>query len=257
MTSEMPRPAEAAVEADAVGTEGTLAQAACCDVALEPGGEESQPVLSFEERVDILGAAVVRHPLNRELLYEALLFCVQERRESDAEAFIAQLPQFRSSTQNPFHMLTVLVRAGGLARVERDEKGREITLDDKAGLPEDEADDLVWDVGYQTTDVGLAFLEAYSPRARLIQALNLAPERTQDYCEVLEFVAAAPRTYREITELLAGRPTLETVIGGRRETMQPSVFVDKLERAGALVWKEGWCLSEAGAAFLEEMKATE
>ena len=58
-------------------------------------------------------------------------------------------------------------------------------------------------------------------------------------------------------ELLRGRPVLETVIGGERRRMQPSVFVDKLERSGALVWKEGWCLTEEGDAFLRDLKASE
>ena len=39
--------------------------------------------------------------------------------------------------------------------------------------------------------------------------------------------------------------------------MQPSVFVDKLERAGALVWNEGWRLTEEGEAFLQDLKASE
>ena len=236
------------------GEEGMLAEAACCDVAYEADEGPERSELSFEEKVDMLGTAVVRHPLNRDVLYETLCFCRTERQLAEAERFIAELPQFRSATQNPFHMLTVLKQAGGLQSVERDEGGNVITPESLDGLSEDEIDDLIFSVGYQTTDVGVAFVEAYSPRSRLVQALSLAPERTQDYCELLEFVGEAPRTYQEITNLLAGRPTLETVIDGRRETMQPSVFVDKLERAGALVWRDGWRLSEAGADFLEEMK---
>ena len=53
---------------------------------------------------------------------------------------------------------------------------------------------------------------------------------------------------------LLGSSALQTVIDGRVETMQPSVFVDKLERAGALVWKEGWTLTEEGREFLEDLK---
>ena len=72
-----------------------------------------------------------------------------------------------------------------------------------------------------------------------------------------EFVRARPRAYNDIVELLRGRPVLETVIDGERRRMQPSVFVDKLERSGALVWKEGWCLTEEGDAFLRDLKASE
>lgn len=87
--------------------------------------------------------------------------------------------------------------------------------------------------------------------------MQLAPERADVYRELLEFTAAKPRTYHDIAELLRDRPVLETVIGGTRHTMQPSVFVDKLERAGALVWNEGWRLTEEGEAFLQDLKASE
>ena len=98
------------------------------------------------------------------------------------------------------------------------------------------------------------FVDYNKPSARLVDLLHLVPERTDTYIELLEFVEAAPRPYGQIEELLLGRPALQTVIDGRVETMQPSVFVDKLERAGALVWKEGWTLTEEGREFLEDLK---
>ena len=68
-----------------------------------------------------------------------------------------------------------------------------------------------------------------------MELLQLAPERADVYIELLEFVRARPRAYNDIVELLRGRPVLETVVDGERRRMQPSVFVDKLERSGALV----------------------
>ena len=97
-------------------------------------------------------------------------------------------------------------------------------------------------------------MEYNRPSARLVDLLHLAPERAETYIELLEFVDVDARSYPEIEALLSGRPVLEIIIDGNRETMQPSVFVDKLERAGALVWKDGWTLTEEGREFLEDLK---
>ena len=141
------------------------------------------------------------------------------------------------------------MRAGGLDRIERDERGAIVMEQDKEGLDEDAVDDLVRSVAFRTTEAGARFVEQHRPQARLVELLQLAPERADVYIELLEFVRARPRAYNDIVELLRGRPVLETVVDGERRRMQPSVFVDKLERSGALVWKEGWCLTEEGTRF--------
>ncbi|WP_296011070.1 hypothetical protein [uncultured Adlercreutzia sp.] len=206
------------------------------------------------EEVDSIGTAVVRHPLNREVLYQLLVYCQEERTLEEAEQYAMTLPQFSSATQNPYRMLCTLVESKGLRRIERDHLGNEVTADMKEGLAEDDAEDIVASEHYQTTEAGIEFIEQYSPKSRLVKMLSLAPERSKDYCDLLEFVEEQPRTYSEIVSLLEGRDALQIIIAGHRETMQPSVFVDKLERAGALVWQDGWRLSEIGAEFLKEMK---
>lgn len=212
---------------------------------------------TFDERLAALEETVTRHPLNREALYRLLAYCADERTLDDIERTMPTWPVFKGTTQNPYRLAEHLVRAGGLDKLERDANGALVTQEDKAGLDEDAADDLVCSTAYRTTDVGARFVEQHRPQARLVELLQLAPERADVYRELLEFTAAKPRTYHDIAELLRDRPVLETVIGGTRHTMQPSVFVDKLERAGALVWNEGWRLTEEGEAFLQDLKASE
>lgn len=218
--------------------------------------EEEAPVeLTFEEKLAALNACVMRHPLNREVLYKALAFCAEERLLNEAEGYMASLPQFELATQNQYAMLMSLVKARGLEFIERDDEGNRVTPDMKEGLTEDEADDLVATWSFKTTEVGDYFVEYNAPKARLVDLLSLAPERTESYIDLLEFVGDKPRTYPQIEGMLRGAPALETVIDGHRETMQPSVFVDKLERAGALIWKDaGWSLTEEGEEFLADMK---
>ena len=205
-----------------------------------------------EAAMDVAALAADDLPDAAELTFEEKLAELNPLRE--AEDFIAALPQFERATQNQFYMLMSLVRSYGLDMIERDEDGNRVLPEQKEGLSEDEVDDLVAEISFKSTDVGDWFVDYNKPSARLVDLLHLVPERTDTYIELLEFAEAAPRPYGQIEELLLGRPALQTVIDGRVETMQPSVFVDKLERAGALVWKEGWTLTEEGREFLEDLK---
>ena len=217
---------------------------------------EDKPVgdgLAFEEKLAILNKTVMRHPLNREILYKALAFCAEERPLREAEDFIAALPQFSLATQNQYAMLKTLVKAYGLELIERDEAGERVFEDQKEGLSEDEVDDLVATISFKTTEVGDYFVDYNKPQARLADLFGLVPERADTYIELLQFVESEPRPYGQIEALLRGKPTLQTIIDGRLETMQPSVFVDKLERAGALVWKDGWILTEEGRSCLKRV----
>lgn len=246
-TREMPR--DDSQEHDEAAAEAAMDVAALVADDLPDAAE-----LTFEEKLAELNRTVMRHPLNREILYKTLAFCAEERPLREAEDFIAALPQFERATQNQFYMLMSLVRSYGLDMIERDEEGNRVLPEQKDGLSEDEVDDLVAEISFKSTDVGDWFVDYNKPSARLVDLLHLVPERTDTYIELLEFVEAAPRPYGQIEELLLGSSALQTVIDGRVETMQPSVFVDKLERAGALVWKEGWTLTEEGREFLEDLK---
>ena len=177
------------------------------------------------------------------------------------KAFYPEKPPFpflHINTTWKFHEMIAFrdaqAKKYGLDMIERDEEGNRVLPEQKEGLSEDEVDDLVAEISFKSTDVGDWFVDYNKPSARLVDLLHLVPERTDTYIELLEFVEAAPRPYGQIEELLLGSSALQTVIDGRVETMQPSVFVDKLERAGALVWKEGWTLTEEGREFLEDLK---
>ena len=223
------------------------------DVDLAEVAEAPVVELTFEEKFDRLGTAVTRHPLYREILYKVLGFCVEERLLRDVEEEIATYPEFPSASQNQYFLINILVKAGGLDFIERDDGGRRVLPEDKEGLTEDEIDDLVATYHYRTNDVGLAFLKEYSPTSRLVDLLTLAPERTQTYIDVLEFVRGGTRKMSEIEDLLKDRE-IGTMVNGRFELIKPSVFVDKLEHAGVLVWDSGWKLSKEGEEYLDEMK---
>lgn len=219
-------------------------------------GDDQAPeeALNFDDALATLEETVTKHPLNRELMYKTLAFCSEERELGAIEAYIAASPEFKTATQTPYHLIITLEKGYGLARTERDQYGATVTPEHKIGLNEDELDDLVCSESYRTTEVGARFVARHHPRARLVELLNLTPERTETYLDLLNYVAENPRTYAEITSFLKDKPALETLIDGKRTIMQPSVFVDNLERSGALVWKGGWTLTEEGYAYLKELR---
>ena len=187
-------------------------------------------------------------------MYKTLKYCTEERVLRDVEEHIATFPEFPRVTMNQYYLITSLVEAYGLELIERTEDGQRVTPEMKEGLTEDEVDDLVFSLNYRTTPIGEQLVETRSPIHRLERLLDWEPLRRDTYVELLAFIAAEPRPYAQVESLLKGSPVLETVINGRIETVQPSVFLDKLERAGVLVWNKKWEITEEGREYLEGMQ---
>ena len=216
--------------------------------------EISAEDLTEEEKYAALNACVLHHPLNRELYLRVLRYCAQEHELHDIEQKMETFPEFPRCTMNQYYMIKSLVESFGLEYIERTEDGQQITPEMKEGKTEDEIDDMIYNFNYVTTPLGLRLIEERSPRKRLEALLEWEPSRRDTYVQVLDFIAEEPRPYAQIESLLKGTPALETVIDGRIETMQPSVFLDKLERAGVLVWNKKWQITEEGLDYLKEMK---
>ena len=209
----------------------------------------------FRRQVAKLTEAITRQSLHREIYYRVLAFCADESQPlRTIEEYVAGLAPFKQAANSPYHFIEVLETAGGLERFELDEEGEVVTAERCEGLSEDEIDDLVVDFSFMTTPAGLAVVEQHTPRARLIELLDLVPERRESYVDVLAFCAHEPRSYNEICQLLQGRDALVRLVNGEPQTMQPSVFIDKLEAAAAVEWRDGWVLTDEGRAYLAELE---
>lgn len=208
---------------------------------------------SQEQRLDFLEREVCRHPLNRELLYKTLELCFEPLELSALEQRMLSFPEASQATQDPYHLACLLEDAGGLRRIELDEEGCEVTDLQKQDLTEDEVDDLVASVQFETTEVGRTFVCQHDPRRRLAELLDAEPVRKSCYIELLGFCNEQPRTYAEIEALLRSNAVL---LSEKKSglPLQPSVFVDKLERAGILEWRDGWSLSQEGRGCLDALK---
>lgn len=212
----------------------------------------------FGRMVAKVTEAVTRNPLQRELFYKVLSFCQESKPLREIEQMVMALPDFERTSTNAYHFIAVMENAGGLERFELDDEGDVVDDARKAGLTEDEVDDLVAEYAFMTTPAGQAVVEQHTPRARIIELLGLVPERRDTYIELMEFLAEEPRTYNEVTQLLDGRDVLWHLDSkGNPELMQPSVFLDKLHDAAAIEWHQGWQLSEEGRTYLDELKSVQ
>lgn len=218
--------------------------------AAEVHGVEEVPTTE-EEKLAKLNACVTRHPLNREVFYKTLRYCAEERSLRDVEEQIATFPEFSRCTMNQYYIVKSLVEAYGLELVERTERGEIITPAMKEGKTEDEIDDMVQSLNYRTTSVGNRLVAERAPGVRLESLLEWEPVRRDAYLRLLDYIDQEPRTYPQVESLLKGNPVLQTIIDGRLETVQPSVLLDKLERAGVLVWNGAWQTTEEGRRYRE------
>lgn len=216
------------------------------DIALQAEGPAF--ALSFEERCERLTRHVLSQTEHREIRIAVLGFCRERRSLAEVELFVQDLPEFGYETQSPYLLIRALERAGGVVCVELDDQGEPVTPERKEGLDEDEIDDLVFELDFETTDAGVAVYERLTPGVRLADLLESQSARKDTYCELLEY-CLTPRSREEVERLLEGRDILWLDAPGD-QPLKPSVFIDRLERSGVLVWRGKWVTGAEGRSYL-------
>ncbi|MDR3053472.1 MAG: hypothetical protein LBU48_06405 [Coriobacteriales bacterium] len=231
------------------GAENLSAEAA-------PDAQTKTP-LTFEQKVDHVAHLLLANTLNRPTLYRILGITAQGAVPLfDLEDQIQKLPEFTTATQPPYYLIEWLVDAEALRFIEVDATGAPITDEQREGKTADEIDDLIDDMIIEITDVGREVAAIFDPRDRLATLLQDKPVRYDTYVEVLEFLTQK-HSYNQIDSLLRGRPILFDGRDPGDPPMQPSVFVDKLAAAGAIVFDEGWIITPEGRALLQDAKKPE
>lgn len=219
----------------------------------DAGSAEPERELTFEQQCDRVRAIVANgRSSHREILRKILELCRSRHELGDIERQVQGFPEYAYAAQNPYRMIVYLVDCGGLAKLDLDENGDVVTPERTQGLTEDEVDDLILTYAFETTDAGRVVADELAPKNRLGKLLTAMPERAQSYLDVLR-LCAEPQSMAAIDELFAGRDlsALASLNTGSSVTLKPSVFVDKLERAGGIVWKDGWVITDAGRTYLE------
>lgn len=235
----------------AEGTKGSgQAESLCVDEASDEAAPTAE--MTFEEAVERLATAVQASPLHREMCLRLLEFCQTQRTLEEAEQEVESYPEYQSGAQPAYRLIRTMVDRGGLELIELAEDGSRVLPEDKAGLGEDEVDDLVAGFAVLTTVVGEQVLDRLSAEKRLRDLFEREPRRSKTYLEVMEF-CKEPRTYQEVHDLLQGKDVLSVTANADGRPLQPSFFLDMLERSGGLVWDGGWKVTRKGEALLGRM----
>lgn len=250
-------------EADSFGerkpTIASGAGAATADPAAVAQGADAKYELpdepTFADRVNMVVMCVGSQNALREALYKTLAFCQQPHEFTEVEDFIARTDEFVYShiMQAPFTMIQMLVDAGGLAQTPLDSEGNPIADEQLASLSEDEADDLIATYRIQATDAGVETVRLLAPERRIEAQLSLRPHRRDTYFAVLDF-CMQPRKFPEIEALFKNASGLSQDIVADHHKLSPDFYVDKLDKAGALVWRGAWVATDAGKRMLQAHK---
>lgn len=223
--------------------------AGCGDKGLAEVGDSAA-----EDELEGLKAAIVRVPRHRGLFLRLLGFCHNRKELGDVEREVASYPEFAAAAQTPYHLIMTMVDHGGLRWIELDVQGVEITAERKEGLTEDEADDLIDHFAVQTTDLGEKAEAELAPEKRMRSIFSMVPARMTAFLDVIDF-CNVPRTFKEVDALLRGSEALRAGVLAGQQPLQSSYYLDMLERAGGLVWKDGWKATEEGTRLVKALRA--
>lgn len=145
------------------------------DNALETSASIADTHSEVCEAVEALLDLMKRNPLQREIYLQVIEFCETRRALAEAEAMVASCPGFSLTAQTPFRLIANVVDNGGIHWYEVDAAGSVITEERKAGLTDDEADDLVEGFALETSDAGRKACELMAPERRLRDLFDQAP----------------------------------------------------------------------------------
>lgn len=207
-------------------------------------------------------ASLTRRPRLRDILYDLLLYCAEERTFEEAEAFVASHAAYRASDSSPHTVASILVRSGALDRLAYDAQGEPVTEErllelQQTGATQEELEDLVASESLIVSEAGQEAADRFDPRQRVLGLLDEGPERANAYRRLLEKLAQSPCHFGALDETL--RPALAALpptADGQR--LQTGFFVDALSAADAIRWTAaaGWNVTEAGRELLEALQAS-
>ena len=222
------------------------------DNALETSASIADTHSEVCEAVEALLDLMKRNPLQREIYLQVIEFCETRRALAEAEAMVASCPGFSLTAQTPFRLIANVVDNGGIHWYEVDAAGSVITEERKAGLTDDEADDLVEGFALETSDAGRKACELMAPERRLRDLCDQAPQRLGTYLDIID-LCSEPQSFKAI-ETLVRNSGAELVSASSGRPLQPSYFVDMLERCGGLVWDKGWKATGKGSALAKQIR---
>ncbi|MEE8733738.1 MAG: hypothetical protein SOI46_09070 [Eggerthellaceae bacterium] len=209
------------------------------------------PKSPFEEQVDAVLTCVGSQNSLREILYKILAFCTDERDFAEVEAFALQTPEYRFGhlLQAPYELIHMLIEARGLDGIALDEEGAPLEGEAYEGFTAKDLQHAATTYRVRASAAGEEAAAMLAP-ARRYRALELQhPHRRDTYRRFMEF-CCEPRTLPEIQAFYDAHDELAHDTVQIHHTLAADFYVDKLEKAGMLVWIGAWTLTDEGKEIL-------
>ena len=219
------------------------------EFAVYEQGMTEEEAQAFEGTVDAVITQVNRLDRTRNLQYHILELCRKTRRAEEVETFIAALHEMLHSLQEPYVYMDALIDAGGLDSVALDADGNPVDMDAFAAAPEEARAGMIADYDITTTPAGVAALDLLAPKNRMRAKLAEKPERYTTFLAVLDF-CREPKTLAEVKRLFEEDSTLNRETTVDRQLLSCDFYLSELERAGGIVWDDGWKCTPEGLEFL-------
>lgn len=191
--------------------------------------------VAFDEGVKTMEENIKRRisvePRYEKALYRILGDCLDPIAFSDLERKIGSYPEMQVRFHEPATLVSWLVDAGALEALEVEPGG-------------DEANRSEGDIALATSEAGKQIWAEHETTDDMARLIGTAGSLARAYKRVLE-LCRTPQSKRTVERALSEEGLLDT------KQRQASCFLDKLEKAGGLVWNKGWTTTRQGLSQLD------
>jgi hypothetical protein len=196
------------------------------------------------------------NPLLRQPLLVVLAACLEQERacRQELEASVVERNPEAFRRQAPATVVSMLVRNGALEeQLLINKEPYEGTLAE-AQTDEHVEGDAQIEQHLSLTNKGRHILDEYSPDARLRALLAAKPEHRRVFREILTLCAnnSKGQSRADLEQALMKDSLLQSDRFGT-VTVYPQYFLDALESAGGIVWRDSWRATKAGKAVVAQV----
>lgn len=192
------------------------------------------------------------------LVFNTILQTCKKRAPFDeVEAAVGQITQYMASVYSAANYCCMLKAAGALARVTDDgtpydqyvNEPELVVVDGQEFLRPRPAPKSYWEL----TQEGCRRLEAYDPHAQLQEIYAEHPQVLPIFKRVLTLLAQSQDglPLSKIADAVDDDPLVQ------KPRFYAGHFLERLERADAVQWRDAWCITQIGRESLEQLEDVE
>ena len=181
---------------------------------------------SLEEAMAKIHQRIVYEPAYKTVLFKMLAFCQETHSSVDIAEEVYSYPEMKSSLQPVSLLLSWLIECDGI---------EEVVLADREGKER----------MFRTTIAGKAVLDKEKSGDKIATLFMQEPAYVSVYWQILG-TCVSPKTRAEIEAMLRGNPILES------PKIYANYFIETLENAGGLEWRDKWQTTRMGMNAMNE-----